>query len=110
MLRNQNKETVVVKSVDHFRLQNERDVLRRFQSKTNAIRSLLDEIEEPSMSPTIVLRHLDDDILHASDTKRLTRPEVEYVARKVLEALSVLHGEGFVHAGRGCSDIRSSGD
>ncbi|OJD10351.1 hypothetical protein ACJ73_09830 [Blastomyces percursus] len=98
---NQNKESVVIKSVNHFRLQNERDILRRFQSKTNVIRPLLDEIQNPSTPPTIVLRHLDDDILHASDMKRLTRQEVKYVARKVLEALSVLHEEGFVHTGTG---------
>ncbi|KAI1945581.1 hypothetical protein LOZ12_002370 [Ophidiomyces ophidiicola] len=47
--------------------------------------------------------HLDDEILHASDVKRLTYQEVKYVARKVLEALSVLHGEGFVH-----TDIKPS--
>ncbi|PGH07313.1 serine/threonine protein kinase [Blastomyces parvus] len=72
-------------------------------AKTNVIRPLLDEIQDPSTPPTIVLRHLDDDILHASDMKRLTRQEVKYVARKVLEALSVLHEEGFVH-----TDIKPS--
>ncbi|KAK2746779.1 hypothetical protein FQN55_005506 [Onygenales sp. PD_40] len=91
------KEKVVVKAVNHFRLQNERDILRRFQHKTPFIRPLLDEIEEPSSPSAIVLKHLDDDLLHASNTHRLTRLEVKYVAKKVLEALSVLHEEGFVH-------------
>lgn len=50
--------------------------------------------------PAIVLKYLDDDILHTSNIKRLARIEVKYVARRVLEALSVLHQEGFVHTGK----------
>lgn len=97
--RCQNNENVVVKSVNHFRLQNERDVLLRFQKRTSAIRPLLDEIEDPMGPPALILRHLDDDVLHASNTKRLTRLEVKYIAKRVLEALSLLHSEGFVHTG-----------
>lgn len=98
--RNQGKEKVVVKSVNHFRLQNERDILLRFQSRTPFLRPLLDEVEDPPDPPTLILKYLDDDILHASNTKRLTRPEVKYVAERVLEALKVLHGDGFVHTGK----------
>ncbi|OBT62969.1 hypothetical protein VE03_07614 [Pseudogymnoascus sp. 23342-1-I1] len=83
---NQNKENVVVKSVDHFRLQNERDVLLRFQNQTPFIRPLLDEIETIHGTPSL-----------ASNTQRLTRLEVKYVAQRVLKALAVLHTEGFVH-------------
>lgn len=45
----------------------------------------------------IILQYLDDDILHASNTQRLTRPEVKYVAKRVLEPLAVLHDHGFLH-------------
>lgn len=97
--RNQSKENVVVKSINHFRLQNERDVLLRFQNKTPFIRPLLDEIATANSTPGLVLRYLDDDILQASNARRLTRPEVKYVAERALEALAVLHSEGFVHTG-----------
>ena len=85
----------------HFRLQNERDVLRRFQTRASSLRPLLDEITDPADSPAIVLKYLDDDLLHASATRRLSGPEIKYVAGRVLEALSVLHDHGYVHAGTG---------
>ncbi|CAI7590462.1 unnamed protein product [Penicillium viridicatum] len=100
---NQFHQTFVAKSVHHFRLQNERDSLLRFQSRTPYIRPLIDEVEDPSASPTLILKYLDDNLLDASNNKRLTRLEVIYVAKKVLEALSVLHYEGFVH-----TDIKPS--
>jgi serine/threonine protein kinase len=93
---NQNNDNVIFKSVRHFRLKNELDVLRRFQSKTRYIRPLLDEIEEP---PAIILRYLEDYLLQSSSRKRLSRPEVKFVARRVLQALDVLHSDGFVHTG-----------
>lgn len=96
---NLSSEKFIVKSVNHFRIHNERDVLLRFQNKTSFLRPLLDEIEHPASSPAIVLQYLDDDILHASNSQRLTHSEVKYVARCVLQALSVLHREGFVHTG-----------
>ena len=96
---NLRQQTVVIKSVRHFRLQNERDVLRRFQGRTPSLRPLLDEIEEPSDPPALVLKHLDDDLSSAAETQRLTRKEIKYVARRVLEALKVLHEDGYVHTG-----------
>lgn len=89
----------MVKSVDHFRLQNERDILLQFQNRTPFIRPLLDEVEATHSPPSLVLRYLDVDILQASETQRLTRLEVKYVAQRVLKALAVLHTEGFVHTG-----------
>lgn len=89
----------MIKSVRHFRLQNERDVLKRFQSRAPSLRPLLDEMGDPPDPPALVLKHLDDDLLHASAAKKLTRLEVKYVIRRVLEALSVLHEDGYVHAG-----------
>jgi serine/threonine protein kinase len=98
--RNQEKDSFIVKSANHFRIHNERDVLLRFQHKTPLLRPLLDEIQDPASPPAIVLKYLEDDILHASNRKRLARAEVKYVARHVLEALSVLHQEEFVHTGK----------
>jgi serine/threonine protein kinase len=89
----------VIKSIDHFRLQNEQDILVRFQNRTPFLRPLLDEVENASTLPALVLRYLDDDILHASNSQRLTRLEVKYVAKRILEALAFLHREGFVHTG-----------
>jgi serine/threonine protein kinase len=101
--RIENQEKVIAKSVRHFRLQNERDILVRFQHRTPFIRPLVEEIdecEESKTPPALILRYLDDDALQASIKQRLTRPEVKYVARGVLEALCLLHEEGFVHPGR----------
>jgi len=89
----------VVKSVRHFRLENERDVLKRFQSRTPSLRPLIDEIEDPSDPHALVLKHLDDDLLNASAAQRLTRPEIKHVAKRTLEALKVLHEDGYVHTG-----------
>ena len=48
-----------------------------------------------------MLKHLEDHLLNASITKNLNRKEVKYVSRRILEALNVLHADGFVHTGRG---------
>ncbi|KAI1760193.1 STE/STE20 protein kinase [Hypoxylon sp. FL1150] len=96
--RNHIDETVVVKCVNsHCRIENERDILNRFQAQTPYIRPLIDEIHDPATPTTIVLKHLDDDLLQASIKKTLNRNEVNYVSKRILEALSVLHENGFVH-------------
>ena len=89
----------MIKSVRHFRLENERDILKRFQSRTPSFRLLIDEIEDPSDPPALVLKHLDDDLLNASAAQRLTRREIKHVTKKILEALKVLHEDGYVHTG-----------
>lgn len=96
---NQCDQTVVIKSVRHFRLENERDVLKRFQSRTSSLRPLIDEIEDPSDPPALVLKYLDDDLLNSSAAQRLTSLEIKHVAKKILEALKVLHEDGYVHTG-----------
>ncbi|EGC45657.1 serine/threonine protein kinase [Histoplasma capsulatum var. duboisii H88] len=73
---NQQQEKVVAKSVCHFRLQNERDILLHFQNRTPFVRPLIDEIQDSSVPPTLILRYLDDDVLRASGRQRLTRIEV----------------------------------
>jgi serine/threonine protein kinase len=92
--------TIVIKSVqDHPRVQNERDVLWRFQHRTPRLRPVIDEIEVPSAPVTIALRHLDSDIWEESTARTLSRKEVKYVSRCILEALEVLHEDGYVHTG-----------
>lgn len=79
---------------------NERDVLKLFAPRSTFIRPLLDEVIEPAEPPTIVLSHLDSTLLEASIEKKLNRTELKHVSRGVLEALSVMHSEGYVHAGK----------
>ncbi|POS78968.1 serine/threonine protein kinase [Diaporthe helianthi] len=98
LARDQGKEIVVVKSVSgHPRVENERDILKRFQGRSTHIRPLIDEIQDPAKPTTIILRHLDEDLLDASIRKSLNRKEIISVSRSILEALSVLHEDGFVH-------------
>lgn len=90
----------MVKSVQgHWRLHNERDILKRFQARAPTLRPLLDEIEDPAEPPAITLKYLDDDVTRASRKQRLTRQEIEFVAKNVLEALEVLHEDGYAHTG-----------
>ena len=97
---NQQGKTFVVKSVEgHWRLHNERDILNRFQARAPTLRPLLDKTEDPVEPTAIVLKYLDDDLKVASNAKSLTRQEIKYVARNVLEALQVLHQDGYVHTG-----------
>lgn len=92
---------MIIKAVQgHPRVENERDVLRRFQNRTPYLRPLTDEIEEPSKPTTIVLKHLDDDLLNVSIKRTLNQKELKYVARRVLEALAVLHEDDYVHTGK----------
>ncbi|THV43787.1 hypothetical protein BGAL_0925g00020 [Botrytis galanthina] len=92
------EQNVIVKSIrGHWRLQNEADVLKRFQSRAPSLRPLIDEIVDPIDPPTIVLKHLDDDLMTETYKKILTNPELKFVARRVLEALQVLHEDGYIH-------------
>ncbi|RKF53140.1 hypothetical protein OnM2_108036, partial [Erysiphe neolycopersici] len=58
------------------------------------IRPSLDQIEEP---PALVLKFLLDNLLKASNMRRLERSEIKFVARGVLEALNIFHKAGYVH-------------
>jgi serine/threonine protein kinase len=89
----------MIKSVRHFRLENERVVLKRFQARSSSLRPLIDEIRDPPDPPALVLRYLDDDLMRASAPQRLTKSEIKYVAKRVLEALEVLHEDHYVHTG-----------
>ncbi|KAK0113409.1 hypothetical protein ONS96_014275 [Cadophora gregata f. sp. sojae] len=86
--KNQVEEAVVIKGVQgHPRVENERDVLKRFQDRTPYLRPLIDEIEEPSEPATIVFKYLEDHLLNASIQKTLNRKELKYVSRRILGAL-----------------------
>ncbi|KAL3467200.1 putative serine/threonine protein kinase [Aspergillus heterothallicus] len=98
--RNHAGEEVVVKGVQgHPRVENERDVLQLFQQSTPYLRPIVDDIKEPAEPPIIVLRRLDDHLLNASVKRTLSRKELKLVASSVLEALKVLHDDGYVHTG-----------
>ncbi|PGG99668.1 STE/STE20 protein kinase [Helicocarpus griseus UAMH5409] len=94
---NKTGQAVVIKSARHFRIRNERYVLRRFQSRTAHVRSLIDEIIDPADPPAIVLKHLEDELLTASNSKKMSGREIRYVSKRFLEALKVLHEDGYVH-------------
>lgn len=80
-------ETVIIKAARHFRITNERDILRKFQHRTPHLRPMIDEIIEPADPPAIVLKHLQDNLMNASAAKRLNGKEIRYVSKRVLEAL-----------------------
>lgn len=58
-------------------------------------RPIVDEIEDPSDPPAIVPKHLEDG-LHASSAQTFTAGGIKYLAEMVLQALKVLHEDGFV--------------
>lgn len=92
---------VICKYADHWRIRNERDVLLRFQGRTPHIRPLLDEVEGDERNDLkLILKHLDEDLLHTLGYRELTRAEVKHIGKGVLEALRVLHEDGFVHTGQ----------
>ncbi|KAI1361455.1 serine/threonine protein kinase [Xylaria arbuscula] len=98
LARNQNNHLFIVKSIrGHWRLQNEADILKRYQSKSSFIRPLIDDIQQPADPSSIVLKYLDSELLTESKSKRLTRPEIKQVAKCILEALRALHKDGLVH-------------
>ncbi|TDZ35841.1 Serine/threonine-protein kinase shk1/pak1 [Colletotrichum spinosum] len=98
LARDDNREHCIVKSIrGHWRLQNEADILRRYQSQTSFLRPIVDVVQEPADPPSIILKYLDSELLTESKRKRLTRAEIKHVAKCILEALSVLHEDGMVH-------------
>jgi casein kinase II subunit alpha len=93
--RSSNLGKVIIKSARKCRLENERDVLKHFNARLG-IRQLLDETHDP---PSLVLKHLDDNLLNVSSSKRLEKPEIKFIAKSILEALQALHDDGYVHTG-----------
>ncbi|EGP82538.1 uncharacterized protein MYCGRDRAFT_51425 [Zymoseptoria tritici IPO323] len=92
------ERNVILKYADHWRIRSERDVLLRFQEQTPRVRPLLDEVEGDEQNDLkLILKHLDEDLLHTLGHRELTRAEVKHIGKGVLEALRVLHEDGFVH-------------
>jgi casein kinase II subunit alpha len=90
-----NLDKVIIKAPPKYRLDNERDILKHFHGR-RGIRQLLDETHDP---PSLVLTHLDDNLLAASNLKRLEKSEIKFVAKRILEALQIFHEDGYVHTG-----------
>jgi len=86
---------VIIKTPPKYRLDNERDILKHFHARPG-IRQLLDETQNP---PALVLNHLDDNLLSASNSKRLEKSEIKLVAKRILEGLQELHKDHYVHTG-----------
>ncbi|RWA07302.1 hypothetical protein EKO27_g7801 [Xylaria grammica] len=89
-------------------MENERDVLKRFQARTPYLRPLIDGIRDPAGPTTIVLRHLDSCLLEASVQQPLNRKEMKYALKRILEALSVMHKDGYVHTDIQLGDLGGS--
>ena len=87
---------MVIKRAPPHLLSTEREVLEIVQNHT-CIRQMIDNIESPS---SLVLDYLDDNLLDVCSRKRLEGSDVKVVARTILEALAVLHENGFVHTGQ----------
>lgn len=60
------------------------------------IRQFVDVIGDPR---ALVLRYLDDNLLNASNKKRLGKSDIKLVARNILVALNALHEQDYVHTG-----------
>jgi serine/threonine protein kinase len=84
---------------------NEHDLFRYWlgqkskHAQTSGDRPVIDKVEYQSSRPAVVVKYFDDDLAGASAEKELTRPEIKHVAKKVLEALKVLHEDGYIHTG-----------
>ncbi|KAK3311893.1 hypothetical protein B0H66DRAFT_578709 [Apodospora peruviana] len=86
-----------VKSIrGHWRLRNEADILKRYQSETRFLRPLVDDIHDPADPPSIVLCYLDSDMLTESNKKRLSRPETKQAGSPMskLDNIFINHGQG----------------
>lgn len=86
---------VTVKTAPDWPLKNELAVLEAVRDNPY-IRPIIDSSDNP---PSLILKHLDDNLLNASNARKLDRVEVKYVARNILQALDGLHSRGYVHTG-----------
>ncbi|PYH92990.1 putative serine/threonine protein kinase [Aspergillus ellipticus CBS 707.79] len=72
-------------------------VVKGVPGRHPCIKNERDEIQEPAEPPIIILKHLDDHLLNLSQTNApLNRTELKYIARCILEALTLLHKDGYV--------------
>jgi serine/threonine protein kinase len=87
----------VVKSAPANRLRQEHELLQKFPNHPS-IRQLIDYVEEEP--PSLILEHLECDSLQASREEKLSRPDIKFIAKNVLEALKSFHDLGFAHTGK----------
>jgi hypothetical protein len=64
----QSNQHAIVKSAPGFLLDNEHDILQRFQ-KFSSLRYLIDQVQDPSL---LVLEYLDSNLLVESAAKKVT--------------------------------------
>lgn len=93
--RSSTSQKVTVKTASDRPLKNESRVLEAIHDNPH-IRLCIDTSNDP---PSLVLKYLDDNLLNASNEKKLERAEIKFVARNVLQALEALHSRGYVHGG-----------
>ena len=91
-----NAGKVITKAALIRRLNDKRVIVNVLQGFPH-VQPLLNQIEEP---PALVLKFLQDNLLKASNMRRLERLEIKFVARGVLETLNILHEAGHAHTGR----------
>lgn len=93
--RSSTSQKVTVKTASEWPLNNERHVLEDVRDN-HCIRPIIDTSDDP---PSLILKYLDDNLLNASNAKKLGRADIKYVARTLLQALETLHSRGYVHTG-----------
>ncbi|KAL8719242.1 MAG: hypothetical protein Q9225_003727 [Loekoesia sp. 1 TL-2023] len=89
----ENARQVVIKRAPPHLMSIERKILGIVRNHT-CFRQMVDNIESP---PSLELEYLDDNLLAVCSRKRLESSDVKVVARTGLEALALLHENGFVH-------------
>ena len=93
--RSSTSQKVTVKTASDWPLKNERHILEAVRG-TPCIRPIIDASDDP---PSLILKFLDDNLLNASNAKKLERADIKYVAQNLLRALETLHSRGYVHTG-----------
>ncbi|KAI9840788.1 MAG: hypothetical protein M1837_001318 [Sclerophora amabilis] len=88
-------QRVTVKTAADWPLNNERHILEDVRNNP-CIRPIIDTSDEP---PSLILKYLDDNLLNASNAKKLGRADIKHVAGTILQALEALHSRGYVHTG-----------
>lgn len=88
-------QRVIVKTASDWPLKNERSILEAVRDHP-CIRPIIDASDD---QPSLILKYLDDNLLNASNVKKLERADIKYVARNLLQALEALHSRGYVHTG-----------
>ncbi|KAL3421966.1 serine/threonine protein kinase [Phlyctema vagabunda] len=90
---NSQAEKFVIKTASSPRFERERHALTHFRGRP-CLRQMLDETREPA---SMVLKHLDGNLLDASAERAIDALDVKFVAKRILQALHALHEDGYSH-------------